>query len=400
MKQIRILKATREDTADSSRLSFMIEVDGRTQTLYYEVSRAYGQYLCDEVADGVIVTLLPYAIRGGYDIVSELPVSKTLYFRLTEQLIPQLAICPGAVHVTQIRANCIEPGYAPEGVATAISCGVDSFTTLYEYTQLCQFPEYRLTYLTFFENGAHHKGQFRYGEEQAKVFEGQLEHVSKFCREYGYKLLSVRSNLATFLCDLFWEDSFNRTHTFRNAGFVLLLQKLIGTYYYSAGAAVDAFSCSLNGDTAYYEKALLPCISTKSTVFYNSNRAMTRNDKIKMIAAFPQSYDYLLVCYSEGENCGKCIKCIRTLIALDFLGVLERYGNSFRVEEYKRNRNWYMTRMYAKKHYDGAMMDLTKYAKDHHIRVPLHCILNGTVQGWGYGVLLTLQKMKRKLRHP
>ena len=397
IKEIHIQTVTKETRADTARLTFLVTVGGRQDALFYEVESKYAEYLCDEVADGVIVTLLPYAIRGGYDIVSDVPISTTLYYRLTEQLIPQLALCHGAVHATEIKATCVDPGYTPSGVATAISCGVDSFTTLYEYTEKCQLPDYRLTHLTFFENGAHHKGTWEYAEDQAKVFEGQLAHVTKFCKENGYELVSVRSNLATFLVEMFWKDSFDRTHTYRNVGFALMLQKLFKTYFYSAGHTVDEFSCSLNKDPAGYERFLLPHLCTESTVFYNSNRAWTRNEKIQQIAQFPQSYDYLLVCYAEDENCGKCLKCIRTLIELDFLGVLDRYKNSFDVEHYKKNHNWYMTRMYAKRHFDEFMMGLVQYAKEHEIHIPLHCKLSGIVQGWGYGGFLFLQKIKRKL---
>jgi len=56
-----------------------------------------------------------------------------------------------------------------------------------------------------------------------------------------------------------------------------------------------------------------------------------------------------------------------------------------------------MTRMYAKRHFDEFMMGLVRDAPEHEIHVPVHCKLNGIVQGLGYGYFLFLQKIKRKL---
>lgn len=66
---------------------------------------------------------------------------------------------------------------------------------------------------------------------------------------------------------------------------------------------------------------------------------MDRFEKLKEVVEFKPSYKYLHVCTSDrGPNCGRCGKCLRTLTALDALGVIERYRQSFDVDDYKKNR--------------------------------------------------------------
>lgn len=373
MKLIHICAPSIEKVGEIVRLSYDIEVDGKNARLYYALPECYSKFLCNEVADGVIVTFLPFAMRGGYDIVSDIPVSERLFFQLTTQLIPQLLRCNKKAHNTLIMCDSIITDYRPTATATAISCGVDSFTTLKEYTIDCPLEDYKITHLTFFENGAHHLNKIGYDERQERVFEGQLAHVRKFCDMYGYELIYIASNLNQVLSELFWNDGFVFTHTYRNIGFTLLLQKLIKTYYYSAAFDLDSFRCSLDDDPAFYEKFLLPCLSTEHTTFYSSNKSMSRLEKTKYISNFEQTYDNLLVCYMSDKNCGKCSKCIRTLLTLDVLGISEKYRHSFDIDYYKQHRNQYFTKLCAGRYINSMMTEIYDYAVAHQIKIPLQC---------------------------
>ena len=54
------------------QIEFPIISGDKTQLLWYSIDEKYKDFICIDSADGVITTLLPYAIRGGYDIESEL----------------------------------------------------------------------------------------------------------------------------------------------------------------------------------------------------------------------------------------------------------------------------------------------------------------------------------------
>lgn len=380
IKKIFINSVIRKCDNDRTKIEYNISTSlGEDFTLWYEVDEKYMSALSEEISDGVIVTLLPYAVRGGYDIVSKLPISETLFFRLTSQLIPILKDGLNNAYETKIVADRVICHFNSYAVASGISCGVDSFTTLFEYTEDCEMKSYQLTHLTYFENGAHHLNVNGHCEKKRELFEKQCTRIKKFCDRYGYELIVVRSNLDDFLIDCFGPEPFQNTHTYRNAGFVLLLQKLIKTYFYSTASECGSDIRIELDDPAHYEKILLPYISTNNTEFYNSNKQMTRLEKTQYISEFNQTYDNLLVCYRNENNCGRCLKCIRTLLTLDFIGKLKEYSGSFDIDYYQKNRTWYLTRLCMGKKYNPFMKELYEYSKEKHINIPLRCKAKGSI---------------------
>ncbi len=348
---LELSSITRENTAEYAQISFRLTLGEQTQTLWYRVSPEYGPYLCDDRADSFIVTFFSFAMTHGFDLRSQYPVSRKLWYQLTTQVMPQLAVTSkGVGREITIAADTTDEPYATErAVGTGMSCGVDSFATLYEYTRLCKLPEYQLTHLTHFNVGAHHgqTGSFN-AQLQRELYDKDVRMVQNFCDRYGYKLLAVDSNLTEVLNAFFGYVRFDLTHTYRNVGVVLLLQKLFATYYYSPAINLDMFSCNLMTDTAYGEKYLLPNLCTETTSFYNSNRNWTRTEKLKQIADFEESHDWLKVCVKSDVNCCRCVKCMRTIMALDAIGKTELYKNSFDPKIVSGNREHLKTYMLCK----------------------------------------------------
>ena len=64
---------------------------------------------------------------------------------------------------------------------------------------------------------------------------------------------------------------------------------------------------------------------------------MTRMTKLKKVVDYVPSYRYLNVCLKDGDNCGVCEKCVRTLLGLDALGKLDEYNQVFDTQYYKQN---------------------------------------------------------------
>ena len=240
--------------------------------------------------------------------------------------------------------------YTGSLVATGMSRGVDSFATMYEYGKHFELEEYRLNAFTYFQAGAHHGWDDKLGrskESKQELYVNQMNKTREFCEKYGYPLIVVDSNIDNILSNsgLFTRYDFDRTHTYRNLGIVMLLQKGISRYYYSSTYTLDAFKLSLNADMAYYERWLIPHLCTESVEFYQANQDWTRMDKVEKLSQMEECYDYLQVCLVKSGNCGSCLKCKRTLIELDALGdeVLEKFKNSFDIEKYKREhrQEWF-----------------------------------------------------------
>lgn len=380
-------------------LKYAISVGEKEGELWYRFPADQEESISYEVADGVIVTLLPFALRGGYDIYSEIPMSERLWFQLTGQVIPQLALTSEELWNTELHAPLCTPSYTPDRVATAMSCGVDSFTTFFEHTHDMPKERWKIDLLTFFQNGAHHSGTIGHSDKEDEVYAEQLAHVRRFCETVHYPLLDVASNLDAFLSAMFWNDSYHYTHSYRNAGFVLLLQKKIRTYYYAGAYDLNLFSTSLWDDPAHYEKWLLPNLSTDCTSFFSVATSMDRIEKMKYIAQFPETYDHLLVCYAGGENCGTCVKCVRQLLTLDYLGLLDRYQNSFSVEEYRNNKTFYERRLLVLKKTDPFLEEVYQIAEKKGVRFSIRQRLDAEcyrLERFSKGVKSKLRELRHK----
>lgn len=331
-KELSLNQIVRRDTEEYAEIAFELSFGEVKETLWYRVKPEYGKYLCADRADSFVVTFFAFAMQKDFNLRSAYPVSEKLWYQVTSQVMPQLvATSDGAGKEIEIIADRItEPCKTEGGVGTGMSCGVDSFTTLYEYTELCDIPEYKLTHLTHFNVGAHHgqTGSFN-PALQRSLFQKDVAMVQRFCDEYGYRLLTVDSNLTEVIDKIYGYMEFDVFHTYLNVGTVLLLQPLFSRYYYSPAVNLNKFHCSLKEDPAYYEKWLLPNLSTETTSFYNSNKNWTREDKLKQIVNFPQSYKWLKVCVKSDTNCCKCVKCMRTIMGLEAIGKTDLYSEVF-----------------------------------------------------------------------
>ena len=385
--EIRI-KSVNITGGDTCRLTYCIEKENKTFELYYEVDPAYGQYFC-ELADCPVVTFLSYAMRGGYDIVSDVPVSERLYYQYTEHLIPQFLAATPDVYPTKLTCDIVNPNYEPTEVAMAMSCGLDSLTSFYKSFEEEKLSGYKVSLLTFFQNGAHHMGTIGHDEREPAVFEEQLAHIKAFCEKINFPLLAVRSNLDAVLSDLFWKDSYQSTHSFRNAGFVLLFQKLIKTYFYGAGYNATEFDVSLrNGDSAKFDIFLFSNVSTANTTIYVTESKLTRIEKILYLDQFPEVRDSLLVCYKGAKNCGTCAKCRRTLVELDCAGVLDKYGERFDLQAYQKRRREFMIRCLMKKNDNPVYKDIYDYTKKEKLGIPASWYALSVLAGVVYNAVL------------
>lgn len=338
-QELSLDSVKRTNTEEYSEISFSLSLNGKHEALWYRVPPEYGKYLVTERADSFFVTFLPFALEHNLDLRSTCPISQKLWFQLTTQVIPQLSLMSKTEEIRILADTAAEPLQTENGVGTGMSCGVDSFATLYEYTELCDDPAYKLTHLTHFNIGAHHgqTGSFN-PELQRELYIKDVNMVQRFCDTYGFKLITVDSNLTEVIDSFFGYADFEFTHTYRNAGVVLILQGLFSKYYYSPAINLDLFACGIKEDPAYYEKWLLPNLSTETTAFYNSNKNWTREEKLKQIVNFPLSYDWLKVCVKSDKNCCKCVKCMRTILGLEAIGKTGLYANAFDPEVVAANR--------------------------------------------------------------
>ena len=130
-----------------------VETTSGESELWFTVDAKYGNYMCTERADAFIVMLLHYAMASGSDIISEAPVSSMLLYNIQTEIIPHL--CTRKFKPIQVHATPVNEPYPTNNCgATGMSCGIDSFFSLWIHTQKDIPEDFRIKYLTFFNVGA------------------------------------------------------------------------------------------------------------------------------------------------------------------------------------------------------------------------------------------------------
>lgn len=360
-KKIELNNILQSRDKENIVIKFQLKINDKSYTLEYKINTINSKLFFPlyESFDCVVVTFLLHAMMYGYDFYSNYPISEKLYYNLTYNIIPQLKKVNSKLHHTLINAPITKFKSKNKLVATGISCGIDSLTTIYEYSQLCEMEDYKLTHLVYFKAGAHDGQLGRYDKiTENKLFASQLENAKNFCINNKYPLIIVDSNLNEIMSTVFGFTSYDRTHTLRNCGIMYLFQKDFAKYYYADTYGLDNFSINIYEDIAHYEKYLLPLLSNENIEFYSANKGMSRFEKTKLLTNFSQSYDNLLVCWMNGKNCGICDKCIRTMVTLDILGKLDKYEKSFDVDNYLKNRKKYISKVIALKNVDPFFHDI------------------------------------------
>lgn len=326
---------------NKSRLNAEIDVDGIVTAVWFEVDAEYAPYLCHERSDAFLIGLLYWAILNGHDIRCEAPVGEELLYQITADLIPALVTHSSVLYHSKITAP-IDTGCLPNAgaVGTGISCGVDSFHVLAKQASPNGTKNLRLTHLAFNNVGSHGtgaKGQAMYAWHKARA--------AAFCKRNGFQLVSSDSNIA----DAF-SQSFLVTHIYSGCFAIYALQKLWRTYFYaSSGYDLNDFSLvnSENFGAGRYELLSLATFSTHELKIYSEGVALTRLDKIRVVAEYEPAYEFLSVC-GKHPNCGKCRKCKRTLLELYAIDRLDNFRASFDMDYFHSHKDWYMIRFLSK----------------------------------------------------
>jgi hypothetical protein len=306
------------------RLSADFRIDGDVTTIWCETSEEYGCFLLSERADAFLCIAIPLAMRIKKNIVCEARVTEQFLHNLVEIMIPHLCAYDGRLFRPVITAegdsSILQEGGA---VATGMSCGVDSlFSTFLYYSS--SMPSMKLTHL--------YCGNYLYGND------GPIYRRSRsVADELDLPIVQTTTNINTAL-----RLPHLQTHFFKTMFGVLCLRKLFRTYYYSSAEDFSHFTLQDNSlrSTAEYELLLLYTFSSSDIQIMAGGVKYERFAKTQAISSWPIAHRYLNVClHPEFErNCGRCDKCVRTLLAIDATGELQSFSGVFDIDSYRLNR--------------------------------------------------------------
>ena len=340
---IKVHNINSEDIGTVIRFYCDYEYSDSNNRLWFEVNNEYSKYVFKTCGDAFFVALVLLAHYQGKDISFETPISRRLYYGVTEILLPGLRLLNPELPVINVIADTQDFHFNPTAVGTALSLGVDSFHAVASNSS-GPFP---VTHLTLFNSGAF--GDYG-GEVSRALFQKTIESVSEAALEMELPLITVDSNISEIL-----NISFVRTHSVRNLSFALLFPSLFQYFHYASGYPVAKFRLDPSlADATHYDLLVAKALCTESFEVMIAGLYEDRIDKISTIASFLPSTRHLNVCIladsnmfldlskDQVRNCSRCFKCVKTMVAMETLGVLNEYSQVFDLDIYRSERMKYL----------------------------------------------------------
>lgn len=352
------------------------DIRGLNADLWFSVENKYGDYLCDELADCFLLSLLPIAVKHNQSITVKANVSPKLLYNIRTCIEPMYQRIFNKSGCTKIYVEGTKLlNFNGNAFATGCSLGVDSLSSIFHHLENNGIEGFRLTHLTLFNSGQ--LGDYDL-EASEKNFYNTVEEIRPFADSLGLPIIAINSNLNSF-----YKDSgiyVLQTVALRTMSFAMSIQKLIRRYAFGSTYPLDSirFDCF---DTEHHEAAFLSLLSTENFQPILSDPFATRVEKTKYIIDKPLVSKFLKVCwaeqtafeiwhnttYLEGKtkvNCGWCDKCLRTLLTIEILngvGDLGEYKEQFDLEKYYEYRNAFIAKVFkqrTKNIYYNEIVDL------------------------------------------
>src|SRR5690606_7695740 len=146
------------------------------------------EYICLDNCDSFFVIFFLMALDHNLDLKLETPISRRLLFGIQNYLMEALLIMKP--EYKKINIFCETTDYfnpKVTAVGTSMSCGVDSFYSLYSNLKSSQ----PVTHLTIFNAGAFGNSG---GEKTRELFQTMINNASKVAQELNLPLIYVDSN--------------------------------------------------------------------------------------------------------------------------------------------------------------------------------------------------------------
>ena len=322
--------------------------------------------LTDDVYDAFVLVPLYLGMHYHQDVHIEGKISPRLYHNIVHYLMKIFDNFSDYTRPIKFTVDGFKKAKkAPiDLIATGISCGVDSLTTIYDNFIETSDEEFKINGLVLTNCGTH--GDYE-NEKTRKIWLERAKLNQKAADELDLPTFLVDSNLHAFTHKV----SENRMGFIAIYSCALALQRYIRRYLTSSGSSYDDCSkyslVERDVDMSCYCETYMPhLVSTERFELVIDGCQYTRSEKVEKICDWDIAKKYLNVCLEpkeDGRNCSACQKCVRTLLVLEALGKLDDYRNIFDLKVYQKKRGFYRDQYLTGN--DAQSKSLTKYLRDH-----------------------------------
>jgi hypothetical protein len=346
---------------------------GQPFWLWYRFPRMLEPFLDVNNGDPFLAALLGPAMVVGEALEISAPVSASLLHASSQ--IQTIYHCwdPALSRVrvvAPVRDEKPAAGSVRPRNALFFSLGMDSFYTLLKNTRDHPQDEETITDLVVL-----HGFDIFVDKWNTNVFDAVRERSARVAGELGKCLVPVAMNIRELSDQLVdWEELY---HGAAMASVALALQPFFRRAYIAATYTYDRlFPCGSH-------PLLDPLWSTRSLTFVHDGLEASRPEKGGFLGRFPIAMETLRVCFENPDdqyNCGRCEKCVRSMLCLHLGGALERCQTLPQTLDPELVRSTVIPNRSTRTLYRRLAAALGTTAADERLRVALHeCLTRAAV---------------------
>ena len=344
------------------------------KTMWFAVEDKNADMLTDDVYDAFVLVPLYLGMHYHQDVHIEGKISPRLYHNIEHYLMK--IFDDFSDYTTSVKFAVDGFKVAKKGsvdlIGTGISCGVDSFTSIYDNYIEESDENFKINSLFLANCGTH--GDYE-NKRTREIWLERAEMNQKAANELNLPTYLIDSNLHAFTHKI----GEQRIGYLAIYSCIICLERDIRKYYISSTLSYDdikKFSDHARDiDIAEYaESYMIPLIATERIEFISDGCQYTREEKTEKICDWDIAQKYLNVCVNPGkrvENCSHCHKCMRTLLVLEAMGKLNNFNKTFDIPTYHKHKNYYKKVYVAKYGKDAFSTTVIDYLRNHNINTPV-----------------------------
>jgi hypothetical protein len=301
MNGVGLFDVRRTETPESATISYLFDIAGTTQEVWFRISAPAANAAAETF---VALTLLP-AMKLGADVALDRPVSERMLRNLGA--IQDVFACWQPETFRRIAIHAL-PSPSQTRISNAVACffsaGVDSFYTLLKHSD-------EVTTLLLVHG-------FDIGLENEAMSAKVSATVRRIAARLNKKVIEIHTNVRAFSASrLRW----GMYHGSVLAAVGLMLAPLVSKIYIPA---THTYADLLPWGS---HPLVDPLWSSEQVSFVHDGCEATRVEKVAAISKSDVAMSTLRVCWRNpgGEyNCGRCDKCLRTMVNLHLASALGR----------------------------------------------------------------------------
>ena len=311
MTDLEVLEAGTRIGENGAELLGVFRHGGERHEIYFRFPPSCADFLA-EGPEPFLCGLLVPAMSLGARLISRIPVSAAMLRGFRRAQVALHYMYPDLLRVIPVEAP-IRSGPTPHPgrlMGSFFSCGVDSFYTVLDNREHPKPGNPPLTHLLFMRGLETVPSEERDAEQSAAIARDAAQSL-------GLTLLEGETNLRSFF-PVDW-GPWNGTGLAATAH---ALGRGFGVFLIPAGSRYWTVSPPVGSHPLIDESC-----STEWTRIHNDGAHATRARKLTAMAGSDLMLSHLRICTqnrSGPRNCGRCNKCLRTMVAMEAVGMLER----------------------------------------------------------------------------